>query len=542
MKRRLWKRISCGVTAFILALLLCMEVLAAGSARLVRTFVYENTLYTYVELNDVDKPVTQVEAKSATSRFRPRTAGNGAAGRFPITYLLLVDNSNSMPAYKEQLADFCRQMAENSGENTRFILATFGDQFQLINEAVAAKDLEKQFSAIPFDERVTRLHTCIDSALDYFETLPRQGNELRSMIVVSDAVQYDPKGGVPYEELLDRVTHSDVMLHSLGLGDDQDSLERLGKLVQASDGIHQVLAKTLTPTDAADAFFKAGGELLVTGFDLTGCTTSGEDQEVSLTFAANGALVCKGESLVDIPEIKAGSRMEIKPSSAVPAESTAAPEESGEAESTAAPEESGEAESTTAPEESGEAGSTAAPEESSGTGILVMAGAVLLAVVIVLVVVLVRRKNRKSKVSASDGREAVTLEDTDSEPVHSEPMSPESKASETVNPEPEVSETMLSGIYMRIDAGDGIQIPGGTEFTLTGQLMIGRDPSCDIILPEETIPLQAARIWLDSKGVSLEALESQTKVQVNEQPVEGSRVLRSGDCITIDGFTFRLLF
>ena len=91
-----------GVFALLLSMLVPLPAFAAGSANVVRTFVYENNLYTYVELNEIERPVTQVEAKiggqsfSASGRLETvRQAG------YPITYLLLVDNSNSMPPFRE---------------------------------------------------------------------------------------------------------------------------------------------------------------------------------------------------------------------------------------------------------------------------------------------------------------------------------------------------------------------------------------------------------------------------------------------------------
>ena len=44
--------------------LLWVSALAAGSAQMVRAFVYDGTLYTYVELTDVDSPITQAQAKA----------------------------------------------------------------------------------------------------------------------------------------------------------------------------------------------------------------------------------------------------------------------------------------------------------------------------------------------------------------------------------------------------------------------------------------------------------------------------------------------
>ena len=297
------KRFFSLLTAAVLAAALCGQALAAGSAELVRTFIYENTLYTYVSLTGTDQPITKAEAKLGNQTFPAdhkletvRQAGS------PVTYLLLVDNSNSMPPFREEVAAFGAALAQSSGENTRYILSTFGDDFSLVSEDVSAGELAEQIAAIPFDETVTRLHTSMDHALDYLESLPREGNELRAMVVLSDAVQYDPNGGVPYETLLDRIEHSDVMLHSVGFGDDAASLDSLGNLAGASRGIHQVIG-TASAQDAAALLSDGLGDLFVTGFDLSGCTTFGEDQTVSITFAAGGELVCRAESTVDIPAV-----------------------------------------------------------------------------------------------------------------------------------------------------------------------------------------------------------------------------------------------
>lgn len=123
-----------------------------------------------------------------------------------------------MPAFRQEVDAFAGSLAQSAGENARFIVATFGDVFSVTGEDVPAGELSEQIGGIPFDEKVTRLHTAIGQALDYFEKLPRERNELRCMVILSDAVQYDPDGGIPYEELLERVSHSDVILHSTGLG------------------------------------------------------------------------------------------------------------------------------------------------------------------------------------------------------------------------------------------------------------------------------------------------------------------------------------
>lgn len=539
------KRIMCGAAALLLALLLCGQALAAGSAEPVRTFVYEDTLYTYVRLEGIDSPVTQVEAKIGAQSFpaSSRLETVRQAG-FPITYLLLVDNSNSMPPFRAQLEEFCKELAADSGENTRFILATLGDQFQVVNENVPADSIGEQLASVPLDETVTRLHTCMNSALDYFETLPRQGTELRSMVVITDGVQYDPLGGVPHEELLERLTHSDVMLHSLGMGSDSEALDSLGKLTESSGGIHQVLTGSLTAGTAAKTLTDAAGELMVTGFDLGGQAASGENQEVSFTFASSGTLLCRGEAAVDIPgeedgqTAAAGDESEsaaegasqsvaAEPSSAEAGEETAAPSDASAA--------SSDEEETT--EETSAGGSGESPEETSsapaavssqsqiggqadsgsqppsdekaagGSGIFPAAG-IAAAVIAVAAIFLIVRGRRAKGAGTTAAFE----------------------------------ETADAGIYMRIEVGEGVEIPGGNTLILSGELLIGGDASCKIILTGAAAPRRAARLLLKDGFVCIEALDAQVQVLVNGDPLIGSRRLRSGSCISIDGREIRPMF
>lgn len=479
------KWIFCGAAALLLMPLLCLTALAAGSAQVVRAFVSGNTLYTYVELSGVDSPVTQVEAKIGTQSFPAsgRLETVQQAG-YPITYLLLVDNSTSMPAYREELTRFCTQLTQDSGEHTQFILATFGDRFQVVEEELSPENLDGHLSTIPFNENVTRLHSCINSALDYFETIPRQGNELRALVMLTDAVQYDPDGETSYEELLERIGHSDVMLHSLGLGDDRSALDSLGQLVQASGGSHQVLDDAFSPEEAASALTQRNGALLVTGFDLTGCTTWGEDQSVSLTFASNGALVCRSESTVNIPEVISGGSGEESPSTSLPIQQ----QNPGPAASDI------------------QSGVESAATPSDAERIPLLTGIVITVVVVVVAILLFIRRKKRNR------------------------------------PESTPSPVAATGIYIRLDASGELPASQRTEFMLSDLLTIGRDALCDIVLPGETVPPQAVKISADGGLICLEPLDPQPPILVNGQPVQDRQPLRSGDHITISGYTIRLLF
>lgn len=458
------KRILCGAAALLLALLLCGQALAAESAETVRQ-----------------------------------------AG-FPITYLLLVDNSNSMPPFREQLNAFGRGLAENSGENTRFILATFGDEFQVISDSVPAEELEAQLAAIPLDEPVTRLHTSMNSALDYLEAMPRQGTELRSMVVITDGVQYDPLGAVPYEELLERISHSDVMLHSLGMGSDSEALASLGRLTEASGGLHQSLADGLDGESAAEALSDAGGDLMVTGFDLAGRAAPGEDQEVSFTFASSGALVCRGEAVVDIPGD--GSAGDGAGQAESPAESSGEnPDESsaessgenpGETASEPVESESMESESVESEPASESADGSESPQ---GNSQILIGGGIAAAAVVAAVIALLARGRKKGKKAAG-----------------------------------------ADSVYMRIDKGNNVALPGGSIFVLRDELFAGSGADCGIVLKDDAVAPRALRIFLENGFVRAEALDPGTPVQVNGETLAEVRTLRSGDRITVGKASFRPMF
>ena len=568
------KRIMCGAAALLLAPLLCGQALAAGSAEPVRTFVYEDTLYTYVRLEGIDSPITQVEAKIGAQSFpaSSRLETVRQAG-FPITYLLLVDNSNSMPPFRAQLEEFCKELAADSGENTRFILATLGDQFQVVNENVPADSIGEQLAAVPLDETVTRLHTCMNSALDYFETLPRQGTELRAMVVITDGVQYDPLGGVPHEELLERLTHSDVMLHSMGMGSDSEALDSLGKLTESSGGIHQVLTGSLTAGTAAKTLTDAAGELMVTGFDLGGQAAAGENQEVSFTFASSGTLLCRGEAAVDIPGEEDGQTAAAGDESESAAEGETAAETSAGADESAAETSAG-ADEETAGTSAGESGES--PEETSsapaavssqsqiggggpedsgsqtqsgektagGSGILPAAGIAAAVIALAAIFLIVRGRRAKGAGTKTAKDSAARAENRGAERRDaSAPPAQAAQAQDTAAFEDTAfAGTADAGIYMRIEAGEGVAIPGGNTLTLSGELLIGGDASCGILLTGAAAPRRAACLFLEDGFVCIEALDAQVQVLVNGEPLTGSRRLRSGSCISIGGRELRPMF
>lgn len=480
------RRLTSILLALLLAGLLCTSALAAGSAEIVRAFVYDGTLYAYVSMDGMEKPVTKAEARVGGQTF-------SAAGRLetvrqagaPVTWLLLVDNSTSMPAFRQEAADFAQSLAQSGGENTKFILATFGDAFVVRAEDVSPEGLPVEMEQLPFDERVTRLHTAISQGLDYFEGLPRQGNELRCMVVLSDGVQYDPTGGVPYEELLERVDASDVMLHSVGLGGDREALDSMGRLAEASGGSHQMMEE-VSAAEAGSALAEDSGSLFVTGFDLSGLSSEGGTEQMSVTFVAGSELVCRAEGQVELPKLtgEGGTQSNVQPSVPLPKPSTQAP--GGAGDGTASP-----------------ADPPAAPP-----AVPLIGGIAAIVVVIIAAAVLLTR--RKQRIPESSG------------PI----------------------QERQAGIYMRLELVRG-GLAGGQsqkELELRDELMIGTDPLCDIVVQDGEAALRHIRLFSLEGAVYVEALDFSGAAQVNGEELQETRKLRSGDEVTVGSTVIRLKF
>ena len=127
------KRLASLMLTLAPALSLGLSAQAAAAARLVRTFVYQDTLYTYVDLTGTDQPITKADAELDGRTFPASgTLETVRQAGFPVTWMLLVDNSNSMPPFREEAVAFARELAAACGENTRFLLASFGDSFSLL--------------------------------------------------------------------------------------------------------------------------------------------------------------------------------------------------------------------------------------------------------------------------------------------------------------------------------------------------------------------------------------------------------------------------
>lgn len=81
----------------------------------------------------------------------------------------------------------------------------------------------------------------------------------------------------------------------------------------------------------------------------------------------------------------------------------------------------------------------------------------------------------------------------------------------------------------------------GQRWMIRTGLVIGRDNSCDVVVPDRQVSRQHARVVVSREGVSLEDLGSKNGTHHNGSRITGNRFLQDGDSIKIalaQEFTF----
>ncbi len=73
----------------------------------------------------------------------------------------------------------------------------------------------------------------------------------------------------------------------------------------------------------------------------------------------------------------------------------------------------------------------------------------------------------------------------------------------------------------------------GLRWTLTKPLLIGREATCEVVVPDRMVSRFHARVTPTPEGIVLEDLGSKNGTHCNGNPVEGQLILRDGDTVQI---------
>ena len=286
---------------------------------------------------------------------------------------------------------------------------------------------------------------------------------------------------------------------------------------------------------------------MVTGFSLNGQAQPGEDKEVSFTFASGSELICKGETLVDIPEPDQDDGQ--APAAAV--ENGAGEADTGIEEETEVSEGSEIDAETEIPAETESEALTEVETEVTGTakfsddsGVSPVTFIIAAAVIAAAAVILILLKKSRSR-SLASGSEQTTdggrpCEDGDDRGIEYKRETDTGTKAENIS---DGAFDSPSGIYIRIVSEEGRGSENDTELMLCGEALIGRDETSDLRLDSDEAPLKAARLYLDDKGfICIEPLSQDTEILINDEKLSSARRLRSGDRLYILGERYKFMF
>jgi len=450
---KLLRRLILGCT-FLFAAALAPPAFAAAEAELVQANYHSEVLYAYVDFTALEVPLTKADLRiggdfAATASSLKTLQQTDV----PVNCLVLVDISGSMPMFADDIKAFAAQLADG-GARISYTLATFGDELQIVSEGLSHAQFAEQLSSLRYNARNTRMYEGLAQAVEHFLHKPYTAEELRSIIIITDALE--DSGDVEslgYDALLALLGQAGIPLHAFAVGEDEAALGELEALVQASGGEFYKIAQT-GPEQAAVDVLSYFGRLIRVEFPLPDFAEESLPQQISITFASSGEPVCRVEAVLGFLPVSA---LEVAEEAALP---SATPE-------AALP---------FAPSESAlpllQEGATASVSETSaGEGWVWLCALAFALACLALLFFLMRRR----KISAAPAA-----------PSH--------------------GESAPRGVYVRL-ALERDEFSGNPELELVNSLDIGSDAECGIVLRSPAIAPRHARIFLKDGAIHFENLK-----------------------------------
>ena len=496
------RRILC--LSALLAVLFSASAGAAGEDSVPAAFWQDGSLHVFARLNQDPggaEPRLQLGTADLTLPAEGPLTQVSDSGT-PVSYLLLVDRSNSMGGLSWNVTSFAKRLIR---EDAHFSLATFGVDFQLVDTGGGTGDeLLTALGGISYDEGGTDLPTAVVAAMDHLEALDRSPGELVNLVILTDGVTEEVEDGEALEMARYRVAEdSSVLVHTVGLATGREvSQEALNALASLRTGVHTVVGSGGVSADAAArAVVQDVGGLWTAAFPVTSqgerffsdaslCLFPAGAKEPSLRLAIPDApLLAGGEGTAppdqEAPEPTSGGETPAQTDGLAPTET--APE-------TAAPPESDGG--------SGVGGVAPAGDADRLDPVWIAGGTGLAVAVLAAVLLLVRRCRRTDP-------------------------------GEDVPP---------GAIRLHLEVLEGRCDQDGQELYLNGTLTIGRDKRCDLRFRERTLPPQAGLICLRDGFLFLEALDPRCETLLEGMRLYRPSRLRSGDVISMGPVRFLFRF
>lgn len=502
------------------ALLVC-PASADGEDRAVSAYCQGDILYAALYLPDEDEVEDlsigcDVNGSPCGTAIVPRKLEDSGRGAY---FLVLLDDSSTMGSYRSCVKQYLAAFLDDLDiRDATFALAYIGGGYnpQSGSETTDRSDFQARVNSTRYNEKKAggSIYDSLIQALDALDAKSRTDGEMVNILMLTDGRELF-EGGPTQGEAVERIQAAQpVNIYTVVFGNTASGGERtaLSSFAEQSGGTNEALATTEDSKNAGEELAEYLNDLCSLAIQLDEPVTKAP--EVTLTLRSSLKQIRLGSvPLVAAPEEDTPSPFATPEPSASPDPSEAPSESPSDApEHSAGPAASDSPETSDSPEVSDSPETSDSPGGFSGLGggawggfsskgvspiwiALIALAVVVIALLVVLLVVLLRRRGGRTRVSAAP--------------------------------------PAAGAVYMRMEVLSGDCATAQRDFYLSGQLVLGRDPGCDVVFRNPEVALCHARIFLRDNMIYVEDLGAQAGTCLGGMRLYAANRLRSGDEISL---------
>jgi hypothetical protein len=447
--------------------------------------------------NDMQSGIFDVNINipGAASAGRPEISGKVSQGITPTFTVFLLDISRSMRPYREDAVEYISQIMDGANPKAQFILAAFGAGFDILADENSSKEeIYEILEELAFEDSQTNLYRAIIDAVVYAEDLRENTGALVSVLVITDGIDVSDRT-VSDADVTEKLKNSKVTAHTMQISVNiqENYTDRLREFAVASGGFF-IVYESGRDRVVRNEFNDYLSNIYFASFDISSLDTDIASQKLTGTiyFTVDGRITNNAgyRRSFEIggnsggPEPGAGAGViEIETEEIIEIEDETIIEETVRSE-------------TMSPDEREDIKAGSIPVRLIA---VIGGGALLAGIAAVIIIIIVKHPGKKSDAGKS-------------------------------------------GIYMKLDIISGRCRTKKREFYLNNELLIGKNPKCDIIFADPGVSDKNSRIFIGGNIIYIEDLGSVNGTAISGMKIFAQNRLRGGDIISIGNVSFSLKF
>ena len=513
MKRKIFSLI---IVIFLISMLV-LHVYATEAAMpkdtIYAAYWQDGVLYTFAQLGQNESDDQSVSLLVNNQLFSEAEPEKLADMNEAIHYMLLVDTSSSMVWNRTSILSFAQNLIE-AQQNIKISIAKFDREFEVIDSDLSTWDAVKaSLRSLTFNKDGSDINGSVAAAIEYLGSNGYVPGELTNLVLITDGEPWYTNNKNREKEFEREANHKlsalmeaypEIMVHTFSFTEwDDDTYAPYS----ASNGMHFVEQSAKEAAKELSSFID---EIYSVRFPINGYD--------KYSLIHDDMILCIGRNLISyknirnasvLPELNIDvSQEEIPEESSVPEEPAdpeitepaypEMPEGGGEnvSENVAEAETSSAAENTEIAEiETADVEEKGVSKTENSTKMLyIICGVVALLLLTVLTIIVVKKKQIRKK-----------------------------------------------SVRMKIEKVSGGKIRVKDMYYLSDMILIGSGKKCDVIVPG-TKGVECARIIKRDQMIYIEDMGAEEGVLLNGMRIFSPNRLRSGDEITVETTTLKVLF